>query len=341
MSGSTVAASLVRHLSGEQQSPLAKRSTGNAAAYADYLRGRYYATRYTEDGFQKALTYLENAIDTDPAFALAYSGLADAYYDASNLILPPNQAMPRAKAAARKALVLDSALAEYHVSLGLIASKYDWNWSEAEKEFRTTLSLAPNLATAHQWYGLYRAQIGDTTRAIAELHRAQGLDPLSADIGSYLSTALYWARRYDEALRQAQRTIYFDPAYVPAYIATCWILEAQAKASEALAACRQAHDKEASPWTTLALARAEALAGQRAAASETVQDLLKSPSQFISGYDLAVVYASLGRVDEAFAALNDAFQSRAEWLGYLKIDPQADSLRSDPRFGALLQRLGL
>ena len=146
-----VAGSLLRRLSGQQQSALAKRPTSNPAAYADYLRGRYHATRYTEGGFRTALRYLRSAIDADPAYALAYSGLADTYYDASNLILAPAEAMPLAKAAARKAVELDPSLGAAHVSLGLIASKDDWNWRAAQEEFRLALSLEPNSAMAHQW----------------------------------------------------------------------------------------------------------------------------------------------------------------------------------------------
>ena len=172
-----VANSLLSHLSGVQQNALAKRYTSNTAAYGDYLRGRYYAIKYTEDGFRKALGYLQNAIDTDPAYALAYSGLADTYYDASNMILPPAEAMPKAKAAAQKAAALDPSLAEAHVSLGLIASKYEWDWGAAEREFQAALSLDPNSATAHQWFGLYRAQLGDTNRGVAELRAGPGIRP--------------------------------------------------------------------------------------------------------------------------------------------------------------------
>jgi len=151
---SRVANSLARRLSEPEKQSLRKRYTSNSTAYGNYLRGRYYATKYTEEGFRKALGYLQNAIDADPAYALAYSGLADAYYSASNLILPPEEAMPRAKVAAARAVALDPKLAEAHVSLGLIASKYDWDWAQAEREFRSALELDPNSSLAHLWYGL-------------------------------------------------------------------------------------------------------------------------------------------------------------------------------------------
>jgi tetratricopeptide (TPR) repeat protein len=285
---------------------------------------------------------LQNAIDADPTYALAYSGLADAYYDASNMLLPPADAMPKAKAAAQRAVSLDPRLAEAHVSLGLIASKYDWNWAEAENQFQTALRLDANSALAHQWYGLYRAQLGDTNRAVTELRRAQELDPLSNDANGYLATTLYWARRYDEALQQARKVIEFDPTFTPGQVGMCWILTAQRRLPEVRAACEKGFAQDPSPWTTLALARVNALAGNRTAAEQAIRGLQDRPEQFVSGYDLAVVYAALDKdkKEEAFAALEDAYRRHAEWFGYLKIDPQVDALRSDPRFAGLLIKLG-
>jgi len=141
------------------------------------LRGRYNATKFTKDGYRKALDYLQSAIDDDPAYALAYSGLADTNYDGSNLIVPPSEAMPRAKAAAQRAIKLDPSLATAHASLGLIASKYDWNRDVAEREFQAALAIDPNLATAHLWLGVYRAQLGDFNRAISELRRRRNSTP--------------------------------------------------------------------------------------------------------------------------------------------------------------------
>jgi DNA-binding winged helix-turn-helix (wHTH) protein/TolB-like protein/Tfp pilus assembly protein PilF len=335
-----VASNLSGHLTGQQQSALNKRPTENASAYANYLRGRYYATKYTDDGFRKALAYLQSAINSDPAYALAYSGLADTFYDASNLIFPPNDAMPRAKAAAQRAVELDPSLAAAHVSLGLIASKYDWNWDVAEREFQAALAIDSNLASAHQWFGLYRAQMGDFNRAISELRRAQELDPLSSEINCYLGGVLYWARRYDDSINQLRQAITFDPTFVPNYVILCWALDAKGDTKAALDACKQALERQVNPWTTLALARAQALAGDNVTAAATMASLAKQAAHFVSGYDRAAVYAALGRTDDAFAALEEAYQSRAEWMAYLKVDPQMDTLRRDPRYTTLLKRLG-
>jgi len=337
-----VASNLSGPLTGQQQRALNKRPTANSSAYGNYLRGRYYAANYyTEDGYRKALEYLQNAIDEDPAYALAYSGLADTYYDTSNLVFPPTEAMPRAKAAAQRAVELDASLAAAHVSLGLVASKYDWNWDVAERELQAALGIDPNLATAHLWFGVYRAQYGDFDRAISELRRAQEIDPISGEINAYFGAVLYWARRYDDSIKQLRQAITFDPTFVPNYVILCWALDAKGDTKAALDSCRQAMERQASPWTGLAVARAQALAGDHAAAVATMTSIDKQTELFVSGYDRAAVYAALGRTDEAFAALEEGYRSRAEWMSYLKIDPQMDTLRRDPRYTTLLKLLNL
>jgi DNA-binding winged helix-turn-helix (wHTH) protein/TolB-like protein/Tfp pilus assembly protein PilF len=330
---------LTGRLTGEQQSALNRRRTENPSAYTNYLRGRYYAKKYSEDGFRKALAYLQAAIDSDPGYALAHSGLADLFYDSSNLVFPPRDIMPRAKAAAQRAVELDPSLAAAHVSLGLIASKYEWDWEAAEREFQAALAIDPNLATAHLWYGTYRAQMGDFNRAIPELQRAQELDPLSGEINAYLGLVLYWARQYDDSINQFRQAITFDPTFVPSYVCFAWVLAASGNTKAALEACEQAVERQSNAWTTLALARARALAGDPVIAASTMDRIGKEAPRFVSGYDRAAVHAALGQTDEAFAALEDGYQARAEWMGYLKVDPQMDTLRSDPRYATLLARL--
>jgi DNA-binding winged helix-turn-helix (wHTH) protein/TolB-like protein/Flp pilus assembly protein TadD len=333
-----VAASLAQNLPALETN----RTTRNGEAYANYLRGRYWASRYTEEGFRKSMEFLQSAIAADPGYALAYSGLADCYYDASNMLLPPREAMVKAKAAANRAAELDPTLAEAHISLGIVASKFDWDWKAAEREFQTALKLNPKLATAHMWFGLYRAGLGDSQVAISELRVAQELDPLSSDISSYLATTLYWSRKNDAALQQARKTIEYDPNYFPARITLAWILNALDKPVDAVAACRKARELADTPWTLAALARAQALAGQSEEARQALDSLRKlSAERFVSGYDIATIHAALGQRDEAFSWLENAMTQRAEWLGYLKVDPQLDDLHSDSRFRDLLRRLGL
>ena len=334
---------IVSHLSGqltgEQQSALNRRRTENPSAYTNYLRGRYYAKKYSEDGFRKALAYLQAAIDSDPGYALAHSGLADLFYDASNLVFPPKEIMPRAKAAAQRAVELDPFLAAAHVSLGLIASKYEWDWEAAEREFQAALAIDANLATAHLWFGTYRAQLSDFNRAVPELQRAQELDPLSGEINAYLGLVLYWARQYNDSINQFRQAITFDPTFVPSYVCFAWVLAANGDTKAALEACEQAVERQPNAWTTLALARAQALAGDEVTAASTMARVGTQAPRFVSGYDRAAVHAALGQTDEAFAALEDGYYARAEWMGYLKVDPQMDTLRSDPRYATLLTRL--
>ena len=334
-----IVAHLSGRLTGEQQSALNRRRTENPSAYTNYLRGRYYAKKYSEDGFRRALDYLQAAIDSDPGYALAHSGLADLFYDASNLVFPPRDIMPRAKAAAQRAVELDPSLAAAHVSLGLIASKYEWDWDVAEREFQAALAIDPNLATAHLWYGTYRAQMGDFNRAIPELQRAQELDPLSGEINAYLGLVLYWARQYNDSINQFRQAITFDPTFVPSYVCFAWVLAANGDTKAALEACGQAVERQPNAWTTLALARAQALAGDHVTAASTMDRIGEQAARFVSGYDRAAVHAALGQTDEAFAALEDGYQARAEWMGYLKVDPQMDTLRSDPRYATFLARL--
>ena len=334
-----IVAHLAERLTGEQKSALNRPRTENPSAHTNYLRGRYYAKKYSEDGFHRALDYLQAAIDSDPGYALAHSGLADLFYDASNLVFPPRDVMPRAKAAAQRAVELDPSLAAAHVSLGLIASKYEWDWEVAERELQAALAIDPNLATAHLWFGTYRAQMGDFNRALSELQRAQELDPLSGEINAYLGLVLYWARQYNDSINQFRQAITFDPTFVPSYVCFAWVLAANGDTKAALEACEQAVERQPNAWTTLALARAQALAGNPVIAASTMARIDKQGSRFVSGYDRAAVHAALGQTDEAFAALEDGYQARAEWMGYLKVDPQMDNLRSDPRYATFLRRL--
>ncbi len=211
----------------------------------------------------------------------------------------------------------------------------------SEREFQAALAIDPNLATAHLWFGVYCAQLGDFNRAISELRRAHELDPLSGEINAYLGAVLYWGRRYDDSINQLRQAITFDPSFVPNYVILCWALDAKGDTKAALDACKQALERQAIPWTTLALARAQALAGDHGAAVATLASLGKQTDLFVTGYDRASVFAALGRTDDAFAALEEGYQSRAEWMSYLKVDPQMDALRRDPRYTNLLKRLNL
>lgn len=189
--------------------------------------------------------------------------------------------------------------------------------------------------------GPYRAQIGDFERAFAELQRAQELDPLSGEISAYLGLVPYCPRQYDDSITQLRQAITFDPTFVPSYLYLAWVLAANGETQAALDACRETVERQANAWTTLALARAQALAGDHVAAASTMERIGEQAARFVSGYDRAAVHAALGHTDEAFAALENGHHARAEWMGYLKVDPQMDTLRRDPRYATLLRRLDL
>ncbi len=200
-------------LTGEQQQRLTKRYTESTEAYQAYLRGRYHWNKYTREGLKKGTAYFQQAIDLDPGYALAYAGLADSYYRLSNLYLPPREAMPKAKAAAMKALEIEEMLAEAHASLGLVRFWYEWDWQGAEREYKRAIELNPGYAIAPLWYGLQLMALGRFDDALAEMKRAQDLDPLSLVINTNLGGTLYRARRYDQAIEQCRRTLEIDSSF--------------------------------------------------------------------------------------------------------------------------------
>jgi serine/threonine protein kinase/tetratricopeptide (TPR) repeat protein len=329
-------------LTPQEQTRMASARPVNREAYDAYLKGRFYSQKETAEGLKKGFEYFQEAIEKDPGYALAYAALGHYYYDASELLLPPREAMPKAKAAAKRAIEIDDNLAEGHTTLAIVAAKYEWDWSNAAREFKKALELNPNSAAAHLWYGLYLASMGLMGESIAELKQAQQLDPFGVEGSSYLGTAFYWARQYDQAIEQQRRTIEMDPNFYPAHVALAWAYEEKGQFSEAIAETQKARQIDDNPWVVANLGRAFAVAGKRPEA-QTVLSQLKQVSRrrFVSAYDVATIYAALGEKDQAFLWLEKALQERAEWLVYLKVEPQVDILRADPRFQDMLRRVGL
>lgn len=313
-------------------------------AYRAYLRGRFYWGLRSEEGAQRAIEQFRQALEHDPDYAPAYSGLADAYqllavYNAER----HQEMMPMAKAAAEKALELDPRLAEAHASLGVVELLYEWNWSAAERELLTAIDLNPGYAAAHQWYGIYLVAMGRTVEARASLRRAQTLDPLSSSISENLGWVAYCAGDYTGALTQLRKTLEQDPRFAPAlhYLAlTYFQLERPREAVEILESAR-----ESIPWsveleTDLALAYARA--GQRAEGARRLDQLLSaSEERYLSPYLPAVFYAGIGDTERALEWLERAYQERAANLVFLKVEPLFDSMRDDPRFQRLVERVGL
>ncbi len=340
-----ISGKLRQRLSGEEKKRLTKRYTESTEAYQLYLRGRYHWNKRTGEDLQKGIGYFQQAIEKDPTYALAYAGLAESYGILWNYTgLPASETLPRAKAAALKALELDDTLAQAHATLAVTYEKLDWDFSAAEKEFRRAIELDPNYPTAHHWYSLVLSEIGRHEEAIAEAERAYEMDPLSPIISNVRAAVAYNARQYDRAIDAARKTIELDKNLNISWVVLGFSLEQKKMYPEAIAALEEAV-KLSQRWiqAVAALAHAYAVSNRRVEAMRLIEEL-KGRSE--RGHDalvnIALVYAGLGQNDEAMAWLDKAYRGRSAWLIQLslKVDPRWDPLRSDARFQDLLRRIG-
>ena len=334
------------HLSGEQQKQLTRRYTDNTEAYQLYLKGRYYWNKRTPVGIDKAIDHFQQAVEKDPGFALAFVGLADCYDVPANP-LPPREKMPKAKAAAMRALQLDELLAEAHTSLARVLAVYDWDWAGAEKEFKRAIELNPRYAVAHQWYGGYFEATGRHDESIAERKKAQELDPLSLIMNFELGTAFYFARSYELAIEQFQKTLELDPSFPPAYIFLPAVYEQNGMYDQAIAGFQKAITLRGgtslgSSLPMSGLGHVYAVSGKKGEAQAVLDELKQlSRHEFVPADDIALIYAGLGEKDQAFLWLEKAYEEHAFRLSWLKVEPRWDSLRPDPRFADLMRRVGL
>ena len=318
----------------------------NREAYLAYLEGRYFWNKRTEEGFSKAITLFKRSIEIDPTYAPPYAGLADCYEllgSAPYSTLSPKEAFPQAEAAARKALELDSTLAEAHVPLGYSELVYEWNLPEAQKEFSKALELRPGYATAHQFYGYYLTAMGRLDDAIAERKKAVDLDPISPLLKSALAEAYYHARRFDVTIDESHKALELDPTYAIALVNI-------GRAYEQMGMHQQARDAfqtilafaPESPAILALMGHEYAVSGDIAHANQILARLTElSSRKYVPAVYFAVVYIGLGRKDDAFRWLDKAYDERCEYLVYLSSEPLADPLRGDPRFSHLLNRIGL
>lgn len=330
-------------LRAEQRSQLGQIRPINPEAYRAYLLGRYSVSKFTQEGLSKGIEYLHQASAIDPNYALTYDGLAYYYIIANDWLLPPREAMPRAREAARKALEIDDSLADVHASLGIVYLWYDWDWLAAEREFKRALELNPGSARAHEFYGWYLAAMGRFDEAVEEEKRALDYDPLSPEINTLLGHVLYLARRPDQAIAPLTKAIKLDSNYWFAHLILGLVYQQRGELREALAEFREARRIEnGTPEPVGALGQAYALLGNRAQAREMLQDLKeRSKRSYVPPYQMAKIYLGLGEKDQALAWLEKAFEERSLFLTWLKVEPEVDSLRSDPRFQNLLHRVGL
>jgi len=329
-------------LSGEQQQRLTKRYSDNVEAYQDYLKGRFYSAKSTESGLKKSIEYFNQAIEKDPNYALAWAGLANGYWEDSDIHISPHDAMPKAKQAALKALAIDNTLAEAHGALAIELTAYDWDWANAEKEFKRAIELNPDYPTAHAQYGWYLSLMGRSEEAIAELKRATELDPLSTNANGILGLAYGWARRNDEAVAQLQKTLELAPEAWLEMTYLGWVHIGEGKFSEAITVLQRAKQIDANQYVLGALGESYALSGNRTEAVAVLAQLKEmSKERYVSPHCIAMIYAGLGDKDQAFEWLNKAFEARSEHLTWLKVDARMNPLRSDPRFAEMMRRVGL
>lgn len=341
----TISAQLQLKFGGDRQKPAPVRPTPDAEAYRLYLKGRYFWNRRPQ-GLARGVEYFEQALKKDENFALAYAGLADSYsilgsWESGEL--PPSTAMPKACAAAMKALEIDPSLAEAHTTLAYTKLHYDWNFKEAEKDVKHALSIHNNYVHAHHWLShIYMAQ-GDAENSLAASLRAYELDPLDLIINVHLSWHYWLARQPDESIMLAERTRELDPNVMWSSYFAGLALQVKGLHEEAVAEFRRA--RALSPQVTLAhaaLGNALGYSGETEEARIILLELEKQrSSRFVPAYDIALVRLGLGEKTAALDWLNEAAREHSSWIAYLKVEPRLDALRTMPEFGELLDRVAL
>jgi eukaryotic-like serine/threonine-protein kinase len=331
-------------LTGAQKQRFTRHHTEDHEAYQIYLKGRHHWNRWTEEGFYKAIEYFQKAVEKDPGYALACAGVADSYVLLGwNSYLPPKDAFPKGKAAALTALQLDPDLGEAHTPWAAVLWLYDWQWQEAQKEFKRSLELSPTYPTANHWHAEYVMTMGRQVEAIALMKKSQELDPLSLIINDAIGWANYMARRYDEALEQLLQTVELDLNYPVTY----WILGALYRTTGHCELAIREGEKavklsNGSPLMRAALAHSYGKAGRAKEARDILDDLTKvAERKYVAPHFFAGIHIGLGDYDRALEYLEKSYEEHSHWLIYLPIDPSMDELRNDPRFQDLLKRVGL
>jgi serine/threonine protein kinase len=323
-------------LLGEEKTELVIRHTQNPEAYNSFLRGRYFWNKRTPESMEISLEHFQKAIEKDPEYALAYAGLADSYITLGAwIIMPPKEAFPRAKEAAVKALEIDNSLAEAHNALAYVKFIFDWDWEEAEKTFERAIALNPRYATAHQFYGEYLTAMGRFDEALRESRRAQELDPLSLIINAISGWPFLYKREYDRAIDHFKKALNMDPHFRPALIYLGRAYFFKGMYNEALAKFKITNN-------ILEIGQVYAKMGNTQEAKRVLEDI-KTRHQSSHGLSIpiAVLYLYLGDNDQFFIWLEKAYEERNYYMAYINVDPKYDSIRSDPRFTVLLQKMNL
>jgi serine/threonine protein kinase/tetratricopeptide (TPR) repeat protein len=336
-----IAEKLRLKLTGAEKKKLRQRTTDNSEAYQLYLKGRYHWNKRTEDGLRRGVQFFREAIESDPSFAAAYAGMADCFITmATNIPLPPRDTMPKAKAAAMRAVELDEGLAEGWASLGAVRWWFDWDWEGAEEAYRRAIALNPNYAIAHDGYAMLLAARGRFDEAVEQNSKAADLDPLSLIIAVHAGWPFYFARDFESAIRRFRKALELDENFVPAHGWLGMALGQQHRYAEALDVFGRALEVDRIPILTTMLAHTHALAGDREKALQLFNDLLTAArSRYISPYDISVIHVALGDTRAALEQLQAALEDRSPWMVFLPVDPRLDALRGEVAFGEILAAL--
>ena len=330
-------------LSGEEQKMLSHKSTQNVEAYQLYLQGLFYWNKWTEADFKTAADYFTQAVQKDPQYAQSYAGLADTYSllgDAG--YVAPSEAWPKAKAAAMQALDIDDSLPEAHTSLGLVNEHFEWDWANADKEFKQALQLNPNLAMGHLWYGELLTNTGRLNDGLREAQKAQEIDPLSLIINANLGWQYYVAGRNDEAVAQLKKALDIDPKFSLARRRLEQVYAQMGKQKEAVGERERLLSLSGGPELAASIEEDFKAGGYKGVLQSSLAGLTElAKHSYVSSYSIADAYARLGDKDQAFAWLERAYTEHDSGLVSLGVDPIFSGMRNDPRFESLLKRLNL
>jgi tetratricopeptide (TPR) repeat protein len=336
-----VSSKLKSQLSGADAAKIEKNYTSNTEAYQLYLKGKFYWNKRTGESLKQAVDFYQQAIEKDPNYALAYSGLAETYVLFSSYdVATGADSMPQAKAAAQRALAIDDSLAEAHTALGFYLSNYEWDRPGSEKEYRRAIELKPGYATAHHWLGADLANVKRFDDSLVELRRAEELDPLSPIIGTNLGDTLLFSARYDEAIAQYKRVLISNPNFLYAHLALARAYGAKGMYPEAIAETRKALNFGPSAKGDLGLWLAKS--GQRDEALKLLNELKQEAAKnYVQGDTIAHICIGLGDKAEALNWLEKHMLSRAETANSYAVSPLLDELHSEPRFKAMLKQMNL
>jgi len=338
-----VSSKLKSRLSGADVAKVEKNYTANPEAYQLYLKGKFYWNKRTGESLKQAVELYQQALEKDPNYALAYSGLAETYVLFSSYdVAPATDSMPQAKAAALRALAIDDSLAEAHTALGFYLSNYEWDRDGSEKEYRRAIELKPNYATAHHWLGADLVYLKRFDDSLLELRRGEELDPLSPIIGTNLGDTLVFARRYDEAIAQYKRTIVRNPSFSYVHRALGWAYGSKGMYPDAVAETRTSLELNNGSAGKGYLGLWLAKSGKRDKALKLLEELKQESARgYVQNYNFALIYLGLGDKAEALNYLERHMSSRAETANTYAVAPELDDLRSEPRFKEMLKRMNL